>query len=103
MVKISNFFIFISTICILTIIVITDTTIKINEHHEEKLIYAMESKIQVKAKRCYLENKCNGVVTLDYLYKNNYLDEIVNPVTKEIINPNTTVEYKDNNIIIEYK
>lgn len=103
MVKISNFFIFISTVCILTIIIITDTTIKINDHHEEKLIYAMESKIQISAKRCYLENKCSGAVTLEYLYKNEYLDEIINPVTKEIINHETVIELKDNNIVIEYK
>lgn len=103
MVRISNFFIFIATVCVLTIIIITTTTIKINEHHEEKLLYAMESKIKVKAKRCYLENKCSDTVTLEYLYNNNYLDEMVNPVTKEVINKNSTVEFIDNNIVITYK
>jgi hypothetical protein len=76
---------------------------KISEHHEEKLIYAMETKIQVNAKKCYLENKCNGTVTLDYLYKNKYLDEIVNPVTKEVLDSSTEIEYSNNEIIINYK
>ncbi len=101
--KVSNILIFFCTICILAVIVITRTTMKITEHHEEKLIYAMETKIQVNAKRCYLENKCSGVVTLEYLYKNKYLDEIVNPVTKEVLNKESTVEYKDSKIIINYK
>ena len=101
--KVSNVLILFGTICILAVIVITRTTMKISEHHEEKLIYAMETKIQVNAKRCYLENKCSGVVTLDHLYKNKYLDEIINPVTKEVVNKESTVEFVDDNIVISYK
>ena len=101
--KISNVFILFGTICILAVIVITRTTMKITEHHEEKLIYATNTKIQVKAKRCYLENKCSGVVTLEHLYKNKYLDEIINPVTKEVVNKDSTVEFVDGKIIINYK
>ena len=101
--KISNVFILFGTICILAVIVITRTTMKITEHHEEKLIYATNTKIQVKAKRCYLENKWSGVVTLEHLYKNKYLDEIINPVTKEVVNKDSTVEFVDGKIIINYK
>ncbi|MBO5475498.1 MAG: hypothetical protein J5982_03200 [Bacilli bacterium] len=101
--KISNVFILFGTICILAVIVITRTTMEITEHHEEKLIYATNTKIQVKAKRCYLENKCSGVVTLEHLYKNKYLDEIINPVTKEVVNKDSTVEFVDGKIIINYK
>lgn len=101
--KISNVFILFGTICILAVIVITRTTMKITEHHEEKLIYATNTKIQVKAKRCYLENKCSGIVTLEHLYKNKYLDEIINPVTKEVVNKDSTVEFVDGKIIINYK
>ena len=103
MVKISRFMIFLITICVLTVVIITESTIKINERHEEKLIYAMESKISYYAKRCYLENKCKDVVTLKKLYDLGYLTEIVHPVSKEIIDETTTLEYKDNKIIINWK
>lgn len=101
--RISNYLILFCTLCILTVIVITRTTMKITEHHEEKLLYAMDTKIQVKAKRCYLENKCSGVVTLEHLYKNKYLNEIVNPVTKEVVNKESTIEFVDGIIKINYK
>ena len=103
MVKISRFMIFLITTCILIVLVITASTIKINERHEEKLVYSMETKISYYAKRCYLENKCNGVVTLKELYDLKYLNEIVHPVTKEIMDETTTIEYKNNEIIINWK
>lgn len=101
--KISRFTIFLITSCLLIAIVVTASTVKINERHEEKLISSMESKISYYAKRCYLENKCRDQITLKDLYDLKYLDQIVHPVTKEILDETTTIEYKDNTIIINWK
>lgn len=101
--KISRFTIFLITSCLLIVVVVTASTIKINERHEEKLISSMESKISYYAKRCYLENRCKDVVTLKDLYELGYLTQIVHPVTKEIIDENISIEYKDSNIIINWE
>lgn len=100
--RISNFSIFFINVCLLIIIVITCTTIKINQEHEEKMLYAMKTKIEYNAKRCYLEDKCHDEVTLDDLYQLNYLSEVVNPVTKEILDKNIKINYIDNKIIVKY-
>lgn len=101
--KTSNFAIFTMTLCILTLIVIVSSSIKINDIHEEKLIYAMHSKVEYFAERCYLENKCTGDITLSTLYEREYLTEVVDPVTKEIINYDTKISYINGNITIDWK
>lgn len=100
--KISNFTIFFVTTCLLIIVIITATTISITDSHDERLMHAMESKVEYYAKRCYLENNCSGVIMLKDLYDKEYLSEIINPVTKEIIDYNTTIEYKNDIIIINW-
>lgn len=101
--KISNFTIFFITLCIIVGVIIFKTTIRINATHEEKLIYAMQSKVEYYAKRCYLENKCNNEITLDMLYDNNYLKEVYHPVTKELINPKTKIKYDGEKVIINWE
>lgn len=100
--KISNFTIFFVTLSILIVIIITSSTIAINNQHDEKLMYAMETKIEYYAKRCYLENNCKDVITLDDLYNKGYLEEIVNPVTKEVIDYKTTITYNEGKIKINW-
>lgn len=100
--KISNFNILFITICILTAIITATTTIRINEAHEEKLIYAMKSKVEYYAKRCYLENKCSSEITLSMLYEKGYLEEIYHPVTKEQIDPNTLIRYDGKKVTIDW-
>jgi len=102
--KISNFTIFTIVLVILIGTVATATVIELNERHEEKLIYSMETKIAYYAKRCYLENNCKDTVTLKDLYDRKYLtDVVVHPVTKEIIDETTTIDYKNKEIIINWK
>lgn len=101
--KISNFAILFTTICILVIIIITKTTIQINNTHEKRLMDAMHTKVEYYAKRCYLENNCEGAITLKDLYQKGYLKEVVHPVTKEIIDESTSISYENDTIQIAWK
>ena len=75
----------------------------LNERHEEKLIYAMHTKVEYNAKRCYLEDKCNGVVTLQTLYDNEYLKEdIIDPITKEVISRDLEIKYEEDKVVINW-
>ncbi len=75
---------------------------RITDEHERKLIYAMESKVEYYAKRCYLEGICKDEITLEVLYQNEYLDEVSHPVTKEIIDHNLKIKYIDDKVQIEW-
>lgn len=102
MVKVSRFTIIIIVISLLVALVITATTIELNQRHEERLIYAMETKIEYYAKRCYLENNCKDEITLQDLYDRDYLDEVIHPVTKEILDPTIKIEYIDDKVNIKW-
>ncbi len=101
--KISNFAILFSTLCILTVLVITTSTVKLTKLHEERLIYSMKSNIEYYAKRCYLEEKCKGDVTLNTLYENQYLKEMHHPVTKEILNKEMKIQFVNNKVEIDWE
>lgn len=103
MAKISNFTLIFVTISILVVVVITTSTIRINREHEEKLMYAMESKVEYYARKCYLENNCRDTITLKTLYDLGYLKEVVNPVTKEVVDYNTTITYEKDVININWQ
>ena len=101
--RISNFAIFITTIVIIAVILITQTVVTINNRHEEKLLYAMHTKVEYYAKRCFLEDVCKDNVTLQMLYDNQFLnEEVVNPITKEVIDPNLEIKFEDNKIVITW-
>ena len=101
--KVSNYTIFVVTLTILIVVVITATTINLTENHEDKQIYAMQSKVEYYAKRCYLEGKCSGEVSLNKLYELKYInDQVVNPVTKEVIDSNLKINFVDNKVVINW-
>lgn len=102
MVKISRFSIYLITILLLITLIITATTIELNRQHEQKLIYAMETKIEYYAKRCYIEKNCNGEISIQDLYDRNYLTQVIHPVTKEVIDSTTKIEYIDSKITIKW-
>ena len=102
-VKISNYLIFIITIIIIAVIIVTQTVLVINKRHEDKLLYAMHSKVEYYAKRCYLENICKDTITLEVLYENEYIkDEIVDPITKEVISHDLEIKYEDDKVVINW-
>ena len=101
--KISNFSLISLAVSISGLIIIIASIAYISDQHREKLIYAMESKIEYFAKRCYLENNCANEITLNDLYEKKYLEEVVNPVTKEILNIDMKINYIDDKIVIEWE
>ena len=101
--KISNFTILIIALAISAVMIISKTVLIINEKHEERLLYSMHSQVEYYAKRCYLEEKCSGDTTLNTLYENNYIkSEVVNPITKEVLDKNLVIKYIDNEIVINW-
>ena len=100
--KINNFSIISVTLIIVFLIIIIASISKISDNHNEKLLYSMQTKVKYYAKRCYLENNCNGEITLKSLYEKEYLSEVVNPVTKEILDENIKINYIDNKIVIDW-
>ena len=101
---ISNFWIIIITLSVIAVIIATKTVVVIKEQHEERALYSMRTTVAYYAKKCYLEEKCNGVVTLQTLYDNEYLkEEVVNPITKEVISHDLEIRYDNENIIINWK
>ena len=83
-------------------IIATTTFLHITASHEEKLIYAMKSKVEYYAKRCYLENRCEDEVTIGILYENGYLKKLYHPVTKEAIDSNIKIRYIEDKIIVDW-
>ncbi len=78
-----NKIIIIITGCLIVLLILIPTIIKINESHNESLMLVSEKKITEAAELCYKESVCTEEsVTLKFLYQNNYLEKEANPVTK---------------------
>lgn len=100
--RISNFTIMFVTIAILVVVVVTKTTMEINKDREKKLMNALNSKIEYAFKRCRLENRCSNDITLGMLIENGYLNEQINPITKEVISEHVRINYVNGETIIDY-
>ena len=89
------------TIIIIALMIGIPTFINVKKDHEEKLIKVTENRIK-EAKKCFLENKCEGnSTTLQSLYNVGYLDEQVNPVTKKYYSSTSVIKYENKKIILE--
>lgn len=101
--KISNLTILGLTIFAMGIVIITASIVKINDNHSNLLMHSMQSQVEYYAKRCYVENKCSGEITLKDLYEREYIkEEVVDPVTKEILDENIKINYIDKKIVIDW-
>lgn len=100
--RISNLSIIFIVILALLAVIGVFTVIKIQKNHEDKLMYSMTSTVEYYAKQCYLDDICKDTITLSVLYENNYLTEVINPVTKEVISPDLKIEYKDGRIVVDW-
>lgn len=101
--KVSNFTILALTVLSLGIVIIIASIVKISDNHNHLLMYSMQSQVEYYAKRCYLENNCTGEIILKDLYDRNYLkEEVVDPVSKEILDENMKINYIDKKIVINW-
>lgn len=76
---------------------------RIYKEHEAKLIKVTTNKVVEAGKKCYLEKKCKGEsVTIKELKKLGYLEkDITNPITKELLNEDLVVTYKNKECIFK--
>ena len=87
----------IGSIIVIILIISIPTIYKVVDMHQKNLYRVVEEKIIEKAKECYYTNVCKGPnITLEELYQNNYLEEMSNPVTKEVYNKNSYVKVEGN-------
>ena len=87
---------------ILMVILLSATIYKIIKNREEKLYDVLYGKIEYAAKECFLKKDCIEKITLQDLYDKKYLDYQYDPVTKELLDPNIIIEYKEEKINIKF-
>jgi len=71
---------------------------KAEKIYEEKLILVTNNKIKEAAKECYLKKECDNKIKLQDLYNKKYLEEVINPITKEIMDRELCLEYKEDKV-----
>ncbi len=92
----TNKIVIISSVIIIILIISIPTGYKVIKNYQNNLFKVVEEKIIDSAKRCYYENVCqNDKITLEFLYQNNYLSKVSNPITKEDYSKNSYVLRKD--------
>lgn len=90
------------TIIIIILMIGIPTFINIKKDHENKLIKVSEKRIEEAAKKCFLDNKCEGSkTTLQTLYDFGYLETQVNPISKKYYDSSSIIKYEDKKIILE--
>ena len=77
------------------------TAYKVVTQHNHNIMLVSEKRIVEAAKRCLNEDNCEGnKITLAMLYTQKYLEQEINPLTKEIYNENSYVLVDENKFII---
>lgn len=92
------------TILIIILLISIPSTIKTVKKHNDRLESVVEKKIIETAQNCYYNDSCvNETITLAELYEKMNLEEMTNPITKQIYNENSYVDVKDNFKFVEIK
>ncbi len=61
--------------------------------HNERLYEVLDNKMIEEAIACYNKKECiTKLITLQELYDKGYLEEQIDPISKEILNPNITID-----------
>ena len=90
------------TIIIIVLMIGIPTFINVKKDHEQKLIKVTENRIKEAAKKCFLDNKCEGSsTTLQSLYNVGYLEKQVNPITKKYYDSSSIIKYDNKKIILD--
>ena len=101
--KISNYSLIGLTIIGIIAFLGVNAYLRIKDEYEEKLTYALKTKIEYYAKRCYLEDKCTRSITVKELYEKKYITtDLVDPITNEVIDPNTQIYINNNKATVEW-
>lgn len=93
--------IFLVTIILVISLIGGMTLYKIRQIHHAKLLLVSKKYIEEQAQKCYNEKKCQkDIVTLQELENLNYLNNEVNPVTKEYYNKNSYLKKEGDNYFL---
>lgn len=86
------------------LLIVVGTFKKVYDEHIEKEYLVIEKYIQENAKRCFLEDICEGnKTTVKFLIENKYISSKVDPVTKEYIDENTVITFENNECLLKLK
>lgn len=96
--KYSNRIWVLGTLILLVLLVAIPSIIKVYNKHRVKLYNSVIDNAKYQALKCYHEDNCGDVITLKELYDLKYMDSLVNPLTKEIYDENTTFTIKNNKV-----
>ena len=84
------------SLIILLLVIVVPGILKVNKRHNDRLLYAVTTKIKEKGEVCYYNKDCSNLtITLKELYELKYLEEIANPITKEYYNENSYIIIHD--------
>ena len=88
------------TIIICLLLVLCPTVYKVINKHKNDLYDVTNKKVIETAITCKNRNICqNDKITLKELYDNKLLDEVSDPITKQIYNDNSYVIYQNNQYV----
>lgn len=89
------------TLIVIILIIIVPTLIDVKEEENEHKMLVINNEIKYAATKCFREDKClTDSIYLKDLYELDYLEKIINPITKEYINENTIITKVDNDILV---
>lgn len=84
-------------IIIFLLLIIIPSYLYVKKTHYDNLWLVINKEVIEAANQCRIEEKCpDDTVTLEYLINNNYLDKIYDPITRELININSYVDFSNN-------
>ena len=86
-------------IIITLIILFIIGSIKVYQNHVDKLYLVLDNEIKESAKKCFLEENCEGEITLGDLKNKGYIDVLVDPISKEEISKDKCLKYENNEVI----
>ena len=84
---------------IIILLIAIPAFIKVYNKHRVLLYNSTIDNIKYKALKCYREDNCGTTITLQELYDLKYSTTLVNPLTKEIYDSNTTLTIKGDEVI----
>ena len=100
--KFSKKFILSATIIAIGLIILIPTIYKIIKDYHNDSYLVVEKKALEAAKKCWNEKKCLKYnITLKELYDNDYLEILVNPISKKIYNENSSIKKSNDKYVVD--